>query len=492
MTATVGKMNQIDSLLDDAAMSEVEGLPENALALAWRALDLAPADLRAKGLVARLLRRNPDLASAERRADLERLLRDPDIDPDAIASAGWSLLLAQGRLALNGDPRAMTAALANDPLALALLTEAGVFTLDAEKALTEVRRWLLLSGEWANHPRLAQAFMSQTARNGGAWLFNANEGAVLQQSPALPFAAAYHREHRPLPPGGRFDDAVTQTVANQYVRWPYPVWSRLTAPQATTVPREVEKLDGGRSSDLPVEADVLVAGCGTGYEAALLARRFPDARVTAIDVSQVSLDYAVRRCAGLDVDFRLLDLHEAARLGRRFDLIACSGVLHHLPNPEAGWAKLVEVLKPGGVMQVMVYSRVGRLPVKAARTYIADLRHQPVDEDLLREVRRRLIEKASKFVAGSFDFYSLDGVHDLLLNRHEDPFDVPRIVRAFDQLGLELLAFELPTAADRKRYCREHPEDPQFRDVNAWAALEKVQPLLFSRMYKFWCRRAAT
>jgi SAM-dependent methyltransferase len=477
---------EVSGLFSNAIALEEAERPAEALALGWRALDLAPADPQAKRLVVRLLRRNPALSSAERRGDLERLLGDPDIDPGAMGSAGWMLLLAQGRIAPDGDPEAMASALECDPLALRLLGEACVFVLEAELALTRVRRWLLLSGRSGDYPRLGDALAAQAAHNGGAWPFDAEERDALEQSA---FRAAYLPKRAAAPPGERFNDSVTQAVADQYVRWPYPVWSRLTAPEPSTVPREVEKLDGGRPSGLPVKAEILIAGCGTGREVALLARRFPDAHVTGIDISAVSLAYAAERCAGLNVDFRLLDLHEVARLGAPFDVIVCSGVLHHLPDPEAGWAELVKVVKPGGAMQVMVYSRVARLAVEAAKSHIADLGAQPVDDDLLRAVRARLIDRAPAFVRNSPDFYSLGGVHDLLLHRHEDAFDVPRITRDLDELGLELLAFKLPTSADRVRYRREHPEDPLFRDVEAWAALEKTQPFLFGGMYEFWCRR---
>jgi SAM-dependent methyltransferase len=458
-----------------------------ALDEAWRALDLAPADMNAKRLISRLLRRDPDLISTERQPDLERLFTDPDVDPDAIASAGWTLLLAEAALNPGGEPKAMADALEKEPLALLLLTEACMCSIDAERALTAVRRWVLLTASWAKYPRLAQALVAQAARNGGAWPFDDEERAVLRQTPDLAFASAY-LPPPPVPARGLFSDADTQALADEYARWPYPVWSRFTPPEPTTLPHTIQKLDGGRPSGLPVDAEILVAGCGTGREAAMMAKRFPDARVTAIDISASSLAYAAEHCADLGIDFRLLDLQDVAELGQRFDLVASSGVLHHLPDPEGRWAKLVEVLKPGGVMKVMLYSRVARLRLAAAKTYISDLLEQPVDDDLLRAVRRRLIEKASGFVGGSLDFYSLGGVRDLLLNSHEVLFDVPRIVRALDRLRLELLAFKLPTSADEARYRSDHPDDPLFRDTRVWGELEKTDPFLFSGMYEFWCR----
>ena len=236
----------------------------------------------------------------------------------------------------------------------------------------------------------------------------------------------------------------------------------------------------------------MVAGCGTGREAALTALTFPDARIVAVDFSETSIAYARQRCAALGittVDFRLLDVHRIADLGMDFDFVAGSGVLHHLPDPEAGWAALAAVLRPGGVMRVMLYSMVARAQIRAARALIADLLDRPIDDDLLRAARRRLIEEAPALLADAYDFYSLAGLHDLLLHRHEDPFDVPRIARALDALGLELLAFTLPTPHARALYLQAHPGDPRLRDVNAWAALEQAEPSLFAGMHGFWCRK---
>ena len=464
--------------------------PDEALENAWNALDHSPLDKGAKRAVVRLLREHPGLARPQRQGAIEALLRDPDVDPQHVSAAGWSLLQADGRLAPDGDPRAIATALERDGVAQSLLEEACVSRLDAERTLTGLRRWLLLSGEWRQHPRLARALETQARLNGGAWPFEEDEREKLEQtSPA--FASAYRPLRASEAATPRFGDPVTQSVADQYARWPYPTWSRLSAPEETTLPRAIEKLDGGQECGLPVAAEVLVAGCGTGREAAQLARRFPDAHVTAIDISAASLDYAAERCAGLGIDFRLLDLHDARQLGREFDLVACSGVLHHLSDPEAGWARLADVLAPGGVMKIMLYSRVGRLGIEAAKRRIADLRELPVDDDLLRAVRRRLIAEAPDFVAGFYDFYSLAGVHDLLLNRHEDPFDVPRIGRALDRLGLELLAFKLPTAADKAQYLQDHPGDPLLRDRDAWAQIEATRPFIFSAMYEFWCRKPA-
>jgi hypothetical protein len=110
---------------------------------------------------------------------------------------------------------------------------------------------------------------------------------------------------------------------------------------------------------------------------------------------------------------------------------------------------------------------------------------------LLREARRRLLSAAPATLEGALDFYTLQGLYDLLLHPQEDSFDVPRIGRALGALGLDLLAFDLPSPALRARYRWDHPGDPAMRDLDAWAALEREQPSLFRSMHRFWCRKPA-
>src|SRR5271154_5958621 len=85
------------------------------------------------------------------------------------------------------------------------------------------------------------------------------------------------------------------------------------------------------------DRSILVAGCGTS-QAARHALMEPDARVTAIDISESSLRHT--RDLQQKHDIRNLQLHRLAieriaELGRTFDQIVCTGVLHHLRDPDA-------------------------------------------------------------------------------------------------------------------------------------------------------------
>ncbi len=485
----------LSALLRSARELSGAGRYPEALEAARLALRQAPEDMDSRRLAARLLSRHPAAARPEWSDLIARLVVDPAIDPMMVAAAGWQLQLAPGGTvgAHAGDRAALARALEADAFALALLDQAYVTRLDAEHLLTGLRRWLLLSGAWPDFPRLVAALAAQAGQNGGAWLFDADERKAIDIIPGTAIAAAY-RPHGEAALGEAFTDSVTEAVADQYRRWPYPAWKRVTIPPPHTLPAEVAAVDLGRPSGLPAAAEMLVAGCGTGREAALAAFRYPDARITAIDISEASIAYAVERCRDgppARIDFRALDLNRVGDLGKRFHFIACSGVLHHLPDPEAGWAALADVLEPGGVIRVMVYSEPARAQIRAAQALLADLRGRPADGDLLREARRRLIAAPPGLVEGSIDFYTLQGIHDLLLHPREDSFDVPRIGRALDALGLELLAFDLPSPALRARYRWDHPDDPAMRDLGAWAELERQDPALFRSMHKFWCRKPA-
>lgn len=107
---------------------------------------------------------------------------------------------------------------------------------------------------------------------------------------------------------------------------------------------------------------ILVAGCGTS-QAAKHALRWPNAKVTGIDFSATSVncinDLKEKYQLG-NLTVHQLPVERAGELEIDFDQIVCTGVLHHLPDPDAGLAALRGVLKPDGAMNLMVYAAYGR------------------------------------------------------------------------------------------------------------------------------------
>ena len=117
--------------------------------------------------------------------------------------------------------------------------------------------------------------------------------------------------------------------------------------------------------------EILIAGCGTS-QAARYALREPDARITAIDVSDTSLRHTrdlQRKYSLENLELHQLPIERVEEIGRTFDLVVCTGVLHHLPDPDYGLCALRDVLRPSGAMRLMVYARYGRAGIYMMQEY---------------------------------------------------------------------------------------------------------------------------
>jgi ubiquinone/menaquinone biosynthesis C-methylase UbiE len=118
-------------------------------------------------------------------------------------------------------------------------------------------------------------------------------------------------------------------------------------------PQEVALL---QRYELPRNASILDAGCGTGEGASRIARLFPDARVLAVDILDDHLARARSRYA--DLAARLTFAHQSIfALGEptgSFDLTVCRHVLHSIPQADTVIAELARVTRPGGYLHLIV------------------------------------------------------------------------------------------------------------------------------------------
>lgn len=103
--------------------------------------------------------------------------------------------------------------------------------------------------------------------------------------------------------------------------------------------------------------EILEVGCGTGYNLKRLALRFPNARLTGMDVSADMLERSASRTAQWADRITLLEKpygEENLSFHGKFDLILFSYSLTMI-NPQ--WATLIaqakQDLKPGGVIAVV-------------------------------------------------------------------------------------------------------------------------------------------
>ena len=181
------------------------------------------------------------------------------------------------------------------------------------------------------------------------------------------------------------------------------------------------------------DIEVLVAGCGTS-QAARHALREPGSKVTGIDVSEASLAHtrSLQQQHGIDnLELLQLNLEEVDSLGRRFDKIVCTGVLHHLPDPDAGLRALRGALKPGGVMQLMVYATYGRTGIYMFQEFSRLLGVRPSESDLA-DLAATIGAVSNDhplafLMRQARDFRSAPALADALLNPQDRAYTVPQL-----------------------------------------------------------------
>ena len=157
---------------------------------------------------------------------------------------------------------------------------------------------------------------------------------------------------------------MTQKVKEFYETFPFP--SKVIEARGNLYANAawVSALAGRKPTEFKKGEHILEAGCGTGEFSCGFA--LGKARVLGIDISAASVERAralAKRFGLRNAEFRRADILHNNLPKESFDFIFSMGVLHHTENPRESFARLAELLKPGGVIAIGLYNRYGRIPV---------------------------------------------------------------------------------------------------------------------------------
>ena len=224
-------------------------------------------------------------------------------------------------------------------------------------------------------------------------------------------------------------------IQKTYEKHPYPATdeSALTRRRWNLAPMEwINALWKPDRKDFAPKR-ILVAGCGTGSEAFALRRRFPKARIVAVDFSSRSVSIARRlqqRAPEMrNIRFLVADLAKR-NLGRitgdGFDFVSCHGVLSYVPEPGRVLSNLASRLKADGALYLGVngaqhFSTRGRSFLPAFGFDMTELPEGPYLRNLLKlwdaivnqHGSARLAKLSAGYLAGDL-FGSL--IHNLPLS----------------------------------------------------------------------------
>jgi SAM-dependent methyltransferase len=187
---------------------------------------------------------------------------------------------------------------------------------------------------------------------------------------------------------------------------------------------------------------VLIAGCGTS-QAAKHALRWPAAQVTGIDISTTSVQWTktLKRKHNLtNLQIYQLPIDRVSELEKTFDQVVCTGVLHHLADPDAGLAALRGVLKPDGAMHLMVYAPYGRTGIYMLQEFCRRVGIHATDEGIgdLISVLRALPpgHPLETLLVQAPDFQQEAALADALLHPQDRAYSVPQLLNFIERAGL--------------------------------------------------------
>jgi SAM-dependent methyltransferase len=220
--------------------------------------------------------------------------------------------------------------------------------------------------------------------------------------------------------------------------------------------------------------------------------------VVGIDVSPTSLEHTetLKRKYNLtNLVTRQLPVENVAELDMSFDLIVCTGVLHHLADPDAGLRSLQSVLKPEGAMNLMVYAPYGRAGVYMLQEYCRRLGVGTSKEEIRDlTVTLKLLPQHHPLLAtvrGSRNSLNAETLFDSLLHPRDRAYSVPELFDFIERNDLALgrwhwqapylpqcgLIAEAPHASRLIAL----PEREQYMAMELWRGLTTIHSLVVRR-----------
>lgn len=277
-------------------------------------------------------------------------------------------------------------------------------------------------------------------------------------------------------------------VKDQYEAYPYPERdpkdeARRLVIGSPSHPLEIDHFLFAGQRDWSKPLRVLVAGGGTGDGLIQLAQMLTQAGkphdITYVDLSRASRKLAEARAKARKLNsirFITGSLLDAPDLGQ-FDYIDCCGVLHHLPDPAAGFRALHQALAPGGGLGFMVYAPYGRAGVYPLQEAFGALYEGLSPQERLKAARKLVAAlPAGHPFSGNpnlGDHHDSDaGFYDLLLHSQDRAFDVPDLMATMDGAGWELSGFTMPALYDLARIA---PVPEHLNATQAMAVAEKLR-----------------
>jgi SAM-dependent methyltransferase len=248
-------------------------------------------------------------------------------------------------------------------------------------------------------------------------------------------------------------DQVDSINSSFYSRFPYPWQPQLfyfCTDRSLNTRLINQNLGDWQHGTIPKNPKVWVAGCGTN-QAVYTALLYPDGEVIGSDLSPKSLEICSRTAK--DLQLTNLTLRQESINGvdykEQFDLVISTGVIHHNAEPERALRQLVRAMKPGAVLELMVYNRFHRLLCsafqKAVRLLVSGNDNGMLQSDEELKVARNIMRSfgSKNLISSMLDRYKSSTeaeFADALIQPVEHSYTVETFNELGQSCGVEILS----------------------------------------------------
>lgn len=234
-------------------------------------------------------------------------------------------------------------------------------------------------------------------------------------------------------------DSITQSVKELYESYPYPysgVKGELLNDLLTLLYCLFNE-SGIGLKDIS-KYTFFDAGCGSGQRILGVAKQFPNAKFTGVDLCEHSLNIAKEQAKSQGINnitFRQANLMELNE-NDRYDVVTSVGVIHHISNPKTALVNIAKLIKDDGILIIHVYHTIGEYERMLKRTIARTLQgDQPLDTGI-----RIMKEMGYTLPIHQYGLYgyNLNLTEDDVSSKDADVYLHPQVFTYLFEEGIEL------------------------------------------------------
>lgn len=155
---------------------------------------------------------------------------------------------------------------------------------------------------------------------------------------------------------------VTEIVKSFYEKTPFPSYDDCDSAGSLIQKAERSGFVKLLGEQIPLGTRILEVGCGTGQLTNFLGTLNRTIIGTDICLNSLRLGQEFKRKNAIaGSHFLQMNLFRPVFKPESFDLVYCTGVLHHTGNPFGGFQSLARLVRPNGYVVIGLYHRFGRV-----------------------------------------------------------------------------------------------------------------------------------